>query len=554
MKSVSLTLISDFNIELLGRFLGNAPGMEQGAVSVAPFGQVYPSLAKMQSGDQWGIVVWTLPEKSILHFAAAFNLEEVDHAEVLGEVDRFADLIIVAGKKQKVFVASWVLPPDYPGYGILDWRPGLGVRHLLAEMNLRLANRFAGENNIYLIDSQQWMQNIAHPGSPKMWYAAKVPYAPSVFEQAAAEIISAIEAIEGFSRRLIIVDLDNTMWGGVVGETGWEGIRLGGHDHIGEAYKDFQRELKSLAQRGIQLAIVSKNDETVALEAIDQHQEMLLRRTDFAGWRINWQDKAANIMALVGELNLGLASVVFIDDNPAERDRVAKALPEVLVPEWPKDPTAYVSALRTLKCFNAASISKEDRDRKAMYVADRVRRKMNHEVDSPDEWLQRLGTQVLVSRITANNVVRVAQLFNKTNQLNLSTRRLSEKEIVAWAEMPGHAMLALSVSDHFGDMGLVGIIGVEASGGNGKLVDFILSCRVMGRKVEETLIHLAVTELAKLGAQVMNVQYLPTARNRPTLDVFHNAGLKEVSEHHFIIHVKDGFPKPDSVVLDFGHD
>jgi FkbH-like protein len=554
MKSVTLRLISDFNVEPLGRYLRNVPGMESEAISTAPFGQVYPSLAKMRESDKWGSIIWTLAEKVIPHFSSAFNLEDVDHAEILHEVDHFADSILAAGHHQRVFVVSWVVPSGYSGYGMLDWRPGLGIRHLLAEMNLRLADRLARASNIYLLDAERWLLGVPHPESPQMWYATKVPYVPAVFERAAADIVSAIEAIQGTARRLIVLDLDNTIWGGVVGETGWEGIRLGGHDHIGEAYKDFQRELKSLSQRGIQLAIVSKNDESVALQAIDKHPEMLLRRNDFAGWRINWHDKAANVAALIEELNLGLASAVFIDDNPAERDRVAKALPELVVPEWPKDPTAYVSALRMLNCFNVASITKEDRSRKAEYVANRARRDVKYEVDSPDEWLHRLGTRVRVSRVSQSNISRVTQLFNKTNQLNLSTRRMSETEILKWTEAAGHAMLAISVSDHFGDMGLVGIIGVEAKDDDGKLVDYILSCRVMGRKVEETLIYLAVTELAKLGANKMAAQYLPTARNRPTLDVFHSTGLKEISAHRFTVDIKGGFPIPKSIALDIQHD
>jgi FkbH-like protein len=287
------------------------------------------------------------------------------------------------------------------------------------------------------------------------------------------------------------------------------------------------------------------------LEALDNHTEMLLRRADFAGWRINWHDKAANIAEMVEDIGLGLASVVFIDDNPAERDRVAQALPQILVPAWPQDPTAYVSALRALTCFNTASVSKEDRGRKAMYVAERSRKEIRNDVASPDEWLHRLGTRLRVSRIEPSNSARIAQLFNKTNQLNLSTRRLSEPEIIAWASEPNHSLLAFSASDQFGDMGLVGIIGVEVQGGQGQLTDFILSCRVMGRKVEETMIHLAASQAAKLGATVLRIDYLPTARNRPTLEVLQTAGLTETAPNHFEVDAAAGFPKPETVALDF---
>ena len=277
---------------------------------------------------------------------------------------------------------------------------------------------------------------------------------------------------------------------------------------------------------------------------------MLLRKSDFVGWRINWNDKAANILDLAKELNLGLASIVFIDDNPAERDRVASALPDVLVPDWPKDATSYVSALRELDCFQTSTLSNEDRTRKESYVANRERQLLMQTFDSADDWLRRLGTRVRVSPVSAANIARVAQLFNKTNQLNLSTRRLSEQEILDW-QLPQHrSMLAISVSDHFGDMGLVGIVSVEVGAASGAIVDYILSCRVMGRKVEETLLHIAAEELVQLGANTVEIRYLPTARNRPTLEVLQKAGLRARTPECFVIDVKEGFKQPDTVTLE----
>jgi FkbH-like protein len=281
---------------------------------------------------------------------------------------------------------------------------------------------------------------------------------------------------------------------------------------------------------------------------------MILRKDDFIGWRINWQDKALNMASLLDELRLGSGSVVFIDDNAAERDRVAKAFPEMLTPEWPVDPTGYVRALRKLNCFNSAALSKEDRERKTMYVAERARREAESVIGSSEEWLARLNTRLKVERISKANSARVAQLFNKTNQLNLSTRRLPEKEIVDWSHQPGRSLLTVSASDHFGDMGLVGIVAVESAEEKGYLTDFILSCRVMGRQVEETLIHLAANELSTFGARQMTALYRPTARNRPTLDVLKNCGFTEREQHQFEIDISQGLPKPASVTLVFNSD
>jgi FkbH-like protein len=384
-----------------------------------------------------------------------------------------------------------------------------------------------------------------------MWYAAKVPYVNGVFDKACSDLLAAIAALQGRSRRVLVLDLDNTLWGGVVGETGWEGIRLGGHDHVGEAYVDFQKALKDLARKGVQLAIASKNDETVALQAIDCHPEMPLRRDAFAAWRINWQDKADNIAALAEELNLGLGSFVFIDDNPVERERVREGLPEVLVPEWPVDPTQYVSALRALDCFDSVVISQEDRARTAMYVAERERRSVREQAASPQDWLARLETVLQVAPVSASNVMRVGQLFNKTNQLNLSTRRLSEGEITAWAGEPGRSLLTVSASDKFGDMGLVGIVAVEALGSVARITDFILSCRVMGRQVEAAMLYLAAQEAARHGADTLEAVYLPTPRNRPTLDVMNASDLREVEPHLFRASIEGRFAKPAVLTIHF---
>ena len=545
-----LKLISDFNVEPLARVLRNLPGWESEVIEVAPFGQVYQAMEEAVTEDHWIIILWTQPDRVLAQFARACALNMVEHEEVLAEVDIFADAVARSATGNHMLVASWVMPENLQGYGMLDWRPGLGLQHLLARMNLQLAERLASYSHIYVMNSDRWLRATAEAEPTKLWYATKVPYALRVFEQAAQNIAGAIDAIQGKARRLILLDLDNTLWGGVVGETGWQGLRLGGHDHLGEAFRDFQRELKTLSSRGIQLAIISKNDESVALQAITDHPEMLLRQSDFVGWRINWHDKATNILDLAKELNLGLASIVFIDDNPAERDRVASALPDVLVPDWHKDATSYVSTLRELDCFQTSALSNEDRTRKESYVANRERQQLMQTVDSADDWLRRLGTRVRVSPVSAANIARVTQLFNKTNQLNLSTRRLSEQDILDWQSAHHRSMLTISVSDHFGDMGLVGIVSVEASAASGAIVDYILSCRVMGRKVEETLLHIATEELAQLGAKTVEIRYLPTARNRPTLEVLQKAGLLAKEPECFVIDVKEGFKQPDTVTLE----
>ena len=551
MSAEKLLLLSDFNIGLLGRYAANSEAFAAYACTVAPYGQVFQTLSVPPAEGTAAAVIWTTPGGVISSFAKAAEFESVNAEDCLAEVDHFADLLADFTRGMRfAFVTSWLMPPVHRGYGMLDWRAGIGLSHLLARMNLRLAERLSAESNVYLFDAARWMTAGGVHAAARMWYAAKVPYRNEVFENAVRDFGAGLRAIQGESRKLVVVDLDNTLWGDIVGETGWSGIRLGGIDYLGEAFRDFQRALRSLTRKGIQLAIVSKNDETVAMQAIDEHPEMLLRRTDFSGWRINWNDKAENLQSLVAELNLGLSSVVFIDDNPAERDRVRSACPDVLVPEWPADPCAYVSALLALDCFESAGVTVEDRTRTSMYVAERERRGARQETASVGDWLQRLQTRLRYAPVTKDQIARVAQLYNKTNQLNLSTRRMTATEILNWAGCPGRAMFAISVEDRFGDLGLSGIVAVEVTDEGGQLLDFILSCRAMGRKVEEAMLHLAAEELRRLGARTMQVAYIPTERNRPTLDVLAASKLVKCGRHEYRFELSNAYDAPIEISIE----
>ena len=467
----------------------------------------------------------------------------------MAEVDAFAERIRRVALRTPVLVATWSRTSDVTGYGMLDWRPGLGLTGLEAAANLRLAEGLADAPGTYLLDSQRWLSSVANPGSPKLWYAAKVPYRPEVFAAAAADVIAAMDALAGRSRRLVIVDLDDTLWGGVVGDIGWERLRLGAPDPLGEAFEDFQRALKELAERGIQLGIVSKNTEAIALEALDTHPGMVLRRRDFAGMRINWEDKAANVASLVHEIGLGLGSVVFIDDNPVERARVGQALPEVLVPEWPTDPMLFAQTLRALRCFSPAAMSAEDRTRTQMYAVQRERASALAEVGSVEDWLADLGTTVQVVPVTEATFPRVAQLLNKTNQLNLRTRRMPEAELRTWAADPRHDLLAVSVSDRFGDLGLVGIIGFEIDGDQGSVTDFVLSCRAMGRGVETTMLYATWHVATRHGLDRLHLRYVPTDRNAPTLAALRAAGLHEDESMCFTVTELQAPTVPTGVTL-----
>ncbi|HEY1958249.1 MAG TPA: HAD-IIIC family phosphatase [Polyangiaceae bacterium] len=516
------------------------------AAEIAPFDQVVQTLLALASPTPAHdfAFVWTRPERAIPAFAQLLAGDAVTHDALLAEVDAFAERVLAVKGARFTFVAAWALPPGARGLGMLDMKSG-GASRALAAMNLRLAERLDASPTTFVLDPTRWL--AAGEFDPRLWYLGKVGFSREVFAAAAADLRAAIRGVRGHARKLLVLDLDDTMWGGIVGDLGWQNLKLGGHDMVGEALVDFQREVLALSKRGVALAVVSKNEETVALEAIRSHPEMIVRDTDLVGWRINWRDKAQNIADLVQSLNLGLQSVVFIDDNPIERARVREALPEVFVPEWPEDKTRYVSAFRALGCFDVPSLSAEDAARTRMYVEEKKREELRAQVGSLDEWLLGLGTKVQFARLAASNLPRTAQLLNKTNQMNLRTRRLSETELMEWASAPSRELWAVSVSDKLGAAGLTGILGLEWDGARCVVTDYVLSCRVMGRRVEETLVWFATERAKARGATRLEAHYVATPKNKPCLGFF--AGLAELAREGdvFTWDATKPFPQPRGI-------
>lgn len=546
-----LYLIADFNAETLARYLANT-AMPDADVAVAPFGQVYQTLAAPGPGTDWSALVWTRPEAVIDTFRRAAEFEVVDAGRAVDEVVAFADAVRQFARRCRyVFVPTWALPPWQRGYGMLDFRRDIGIVHLLSRMNLALADALAGEPTIFVLDAARWMAAAGPRAvSLKQWYAAKTPFGPAVCEQAAADLSAALSGLSGRARRLVIVDLDNVLWGGIAGEVGWEGITLGGHDHAGEAFVDFQRALKALTRRGIQLAIASRNDEAVALEVLDRHPEMQLRRDEFVAWRINWSDKGQNVVELLRDLNLGPESAVFIDDSPIERARIVDAVPGVLAPDWPADPARFRETLSALRCFDAPQVTGEDRMRSGMYAAERGRQETLKAAGDLQTWLQSLDIRVSVEPLQPANVERATQLLNKTNQVNMATRRLAQHELQEWAAQPGNLLLTFRVADRFGDSGLTGMVGLTFEGNTARMTDFLLSCRVMGRNVEETMLHAAVAHCRTRGVSSLVAEFTATARNTPCLEFLRRSGFVSTAEHRFAWDASRPYECPRWVVLE----
>jgi len=308
-----------------------------------------------------------------------------------------------------------------------------------------------------------------------------------------------------------------------------EGIQIG-LEYPGAAHRALQRAILDLYQRGIILAVCSKNNPADAMEALENHPGMLLRPQHFAALRINWEDKAQNLREIAAELNIGIDAVAFLDDNPVERERVRAALPEVTVIELPKDPLGYAEALRACPVFERLSLSVEDRERGRYYAEQRQRESYRQSATSLEEFYRSLQQEVELVPVAPETVVRVAQLTQKTNQFNLTTRRYSEQQIEAMATDPEWCVYSVRVRDRFGDNGLVGVAITRDLGRNCLIDSLLLSCRVLGREVETALLFFLTVQARRRGAEVLQGWFRPTAKNALARDFYARQGFRLVRE------------------------
>ena len=548
-------LVSDSNMANLAGYLNNDGHEPKVNAVAAPYGQVIQTIMNKEL-ECWKskpgfVVVWTRAQSVIRLFNDILDYRKVDPEKVIDEVATFAKLITrLNDLASYVFIPTWVLPWYFRGFGLLDLRNNLGIANMLMRMNLTLADALEKHENFYLLNTQKWIENAGENAfNTKLWYRGKIKFHNNVFKNAVKDIKAALRAISGKSKKLIILDLDDTLWGGIVGDRGWENLKLGGHDPIGEAFVDFQKELKALKNRGILLAVVSKNEEAVAIEAIRNHPEMVLDLEDFAGWRINWNDKAQNIVDLVSDLNLGLQSIVYIDDSRFERARIAETLPEIFVPDWPEDKLDYKKALQSLPLFETASVSQEDINRTKMYISERQRNEIKNQLGTIEEWLKSLNIEVKVEEFNDINRHRTNQLLNKTNQMNLTTRRLSDQELEKWVGQPNNKLWTFRVSDRLGDSGLTGIASISVEKYEAVIVDFILSCRVMGRMIEEAMLYTVIQFAKTQKVQKITAKYIPTQKNKPCLTFFQNSDFTSEDNSNFTWSLTKEYECPKQIKL-----
>lgn len=452
---------------------------------------------------------------------------EAARAEVEQVTDTLAQIFagVRARTRAPILANNFPLPP-HPAYGVADAQSTALQTHTILELGRRLLDLRARIPDLYVVD---YLGTFARVGAAaawdqRGWQVARAPLGARALGELGRHHAALIRALLGRARKVLVLDCDNTLWGGVIGEDGLGGVKLG-EAHPGSSYQAFQRAVLDLKDRGVVLALASKNNEADVLEVLRAHPGMLIREEHLAAWQIHWGDKASSVRALAGELRLGLDAVVFADDSEFECNLVREALPEVAVVHLKGDPSGFAGLLHEGAHFDALVASDEDRRRTEMYRAERQRERIKAGAGSLEDYLAGLGLVAEVAAVDAVNLPRIAQLTQKTNQFNLTTRRYTEADIAAFAADPRARVYGLRLRDRVDDLGLIGAAILRLDGDEAHIDTFLLSCRALGRGAETVLLAHVAGVARRLGAARLRGEYRPTARNAQVADFYARHGF-----------------------------
>jgi FkbH-like protein len=425
-----------------------------------------------------------------------------------------------------VIMMASLAPPPENIFGNFDRRQRGSLRQTIHEVNERLIVGL--KSGDLIIDIEALAANVGYLTwfDFRQWNHAKLPFSFTCLPLFADHVARLLAAHCGKSKKCLVLDIDNTLWGGVIGDDGIEGITLGCGNSIGEAYVDFQEYILKLRDRGIILAICSKNVDSIVSEVFSLHPECLLKKDDFAAFYANWDDKPSNLRRIADELSIGLDSLVFFDDSPFEREMVRKFIPEVVVLEVPSDPSRYREILSQSGWFESITYTEDDRGRNEQYKSNISRSQLSSSTDI-ETYLRSLEMKLFAEPFNLTNRQRVTQLINKTNQFNLTTRRYNEHQVKIFEDRNNSSYCeAFRLTDNFGDNGIIGImICKEFEVGRWIIDTFLMSCRVLNRQVEHAIMSRMIDCALKLEIQSIDGEYIPTGRNEMVKNLYEQLGF-----------------------------
>jgi FkbH-like protein len=531
-RTCRIALVSSFNIDLLIPIL-RAQCFGEGIDAAIYSGAYNQVVQEIESSDsrlaafQPDVVVLATDWRWL-----GLADEEIDPAAALDQrIEQLQRLWSTCRTRWNAYVLQFdfEVPGDEPWGRLSMSLPG-GRARLLQSMNLKLWEMAEHSPGVAMVDVDQTAAGYGKQrwSDPVLWEIAKQYPAADAMPELGHSITAAVRAAYGLTMKCIALDLDGTLWGGVIGEDGLNGIQLGG-TAAGEAYVGFQRYLKSVSQQGTLLAVCSKNNDEDARLPFRSHRDMVLKESDIACFVANWETKQDNLRTIAQTINIGLDSIVFVDDNPAERARMRQKFPEVEVVELPADPAGFIRALAAPRFFEKSSLTAEDRARTESIRQNVERTQLAATAGNVDEYLAGLGIKVHLAPFDDSNLTRVVQLINKTNQFNVTTRRRTDAEVRALLS-DGCYTQAMRVSDRYGDSGLTGVLIAVPENGQLRLDTWLMSCRVMGRRLEEAMFAALARYAQRNNFGSILCEFIPTAKNVVVEDLFDRLGCISLGE------------------------
>ena len=463
------------------------------------------------------------------YFYYPYNISNNERKKIVNEkINELKNLIktFENNLNSKLVIANFNIP-YYSSNGIIETKSEFGFHEMIEYMNKSLREFSRNHNSVYVYDFNKFVSKFGEKNifDYRQFHLGDIQIALNFIPHLANELMSYLKPITGKNRKCIVLDLDNTLWGGIVGEDGIDGIELG-HTPNGKAFVEFQKELLSLWNQGIILAINSKNNFEDAIKVIQEHPDMVLQEKNFASIQINWNDKAKNLKQIAEEINIGLNSIVFFDDDKINQERIKNEFPEVHTIELPNDPSQFSPILKDLNDFNVLQRTDEDKKRGEMYSQQRDRKKFEKEISNLDDFLKKLKITVRMKKSNKFLIPRISQLTLKTNQFNLTTKRYQEEEIEKLSNDSKFSVGCAQVLDKFGDNGITGVYIVEKNNKFWLIDTFLLSCRIMGRGVETAILSQIMIDAKKNGVEEVRAQFIPTPKNKPAENFLSDFGFK----------------------------
>jgi FkbH-like protein len=460
------------------------------------------------------------------------NVEQINAArEIILEKATGTVRLALDRQQAMVLISNFPSPAHYH-LGIADQKQAYGEGEFYADLNQEMKKRFRDESRVQVFDMEQLASSYGKKNAfeKKLYYLAKIPWQEGFYLFIADQLIRHVAAASGQAKKCLVLDLDNTLWGGVLGESGIHGVKVGHGDGESEAFYDFQNRIRSLKNRGILLGVCSKNNPADVEEMFDQRTDMPLQLEDFSALEVSWEMKHEGIKRIADKLNIGLDSMVFVDDNPAECELIWQMLPQVETILLPSDPSVYPALLDSFYGFDKTQITSEDQVKSRQYAEGENRVKHQASFEDLESYLESLQTEITIALVSEKEKMRAHQLFSKTNQFNVTTKRYSMAEVENLIAQDSCDLYTVQATDRFGDLGIIGLCLVDNTNQDTAFIDsFILSCRAMGRGIETAMVNFIKQEyFGRRGVSSLSALFIPTKKNMPAQQFYPDQGFEAV--------------------------